>query len=423
MLEEERNVRVNQRTAAGRLGALAAAALAVAACGVSGNQAASSTSQDTTPVKIGVVTGLTGPYTQLGEAQKNGAELAIKQLGGKAGSHPISVLIRDDQIKPDLALDKTKELVQTDKVDFLTGCVSAATTLPINQVAKQAGVPYLGTCQTEKLNRPPDLGPNTFHIAPLPSQDVNAVTPWVVNNLGKKLLFLQPDYAWGHEQYDAFQKAVPAAGGTIQGVIWAPLGTTDFTSYIPRIQAAKPDVLMLGAAGRDQESFLKQAKQFGLDKQMKIFQFLADMAFDDEMGFDVIQGTYGATNFVWTNKDASTQKYVKDYQVAYGKPPGGYSAYVYNAVMLIAQQVKANKYKPDDFSKALSGLKFDISQGPEFVRACDHQAFQPTYIVQGLSQADAASKGGSAQFGYRQVISTIPAEEKQAPSCSELGLK
>jgi len=101
----------------------------------------------------------------------------------------------------------------------------------------------------------------------------------------------------------------------------------------------------MGAAGRDQEAFLKQAKQFGLDKKMKIFQFLADIAFDDEMGYDVVAGTYGATNFLWTNKDAGTQKFVKDYTAEYGKPPSGYSAYVYNAVMLIAQQVKADLHR------------------------------------------------------------------------------
>ena len=230
---------------------LAVAAL-LAGCGVAGGSSGSSGgSQDTTPVKIGVVTGLTGAYVQLGEAQRRGAELAIKGLNGKAGSHPVSVLVRDDQIKPDLALEQSKTLVQVDKVDFLTGCVSAATTLAINQVAKQAGIPYLGTCQTEKLDRKPDMGPYTFHIAPLPSQDVNAIVSWVVKNLGKSVYFLQPDYAWGHEQYDAEQKAFPAAGATSLGVSWAPLGTTDFTPYIPKIQAAHPDVLMVGAAGND----------------------------------------------------------------------------------------------------------------------------------------------------------------------------
>jgi len=398
-----------------------AAAALLAGCGVAGGSSSSGGSQDTTPVKIGVVTGLTGPYVQLGQAQQRGAELAIKDLNAKAGSHPISAIVRDDQIKPDQALEQSKTLVQVDKVDFLTGCVSAATTLAINQVAKSAGIPYLGTCQTEKLNRKPDFGPYTFHIAPLPSQDVNATVSWIVKNLGKNVYFIQPDYAWGHEQFDAEQKAFPAAGGTVLGVSWAPLGTTDFTPYIPKIQAAHPDVLMVGAAGNDQVNFLKQATQFGLNKQMKIFQFLEDFGFDQQMGFDVIQGTYGATNFYWTVKDPGTQKFVKDYQAAYGQPPSGYAAYVYNAVMLIAKQVEANKYKPDDFAKALAGSKFDLAEGAMSIRACDHQTMQPTYIVQGLSSAQAQSDGGSAQFGFRKVLETVPGSESQMPPCSEVG--
>lgn len=400
----------------------AAGAMLLAACGVAGGSSGSSSgSQDTTPVKIGLVTGLTGAYVQLGEAQQRGADLAIKTLNGKAGTHPISVIVRDDQIKPDQALAQSKTLVQVDRVDFLTGCVSAATTLAINQVAKEAGIPYLGTCQTEKLNRKPDYGPDTFHIAPLPSQDVNAITGWIVKNLGKSIYFLQPDYAWGHEQYDAEQKAFPTAGATNLGVSWAPLGTTDFTPYIPKIQAAHPDVLMVGAAGNDQVNFLKQANQFGLNKQMKIFQFLEDFGFDQQMGFDVIQGTYAATNFYWTVKDTGTQKFVKDYQAAYGQPPSGYAAYVYNAVMLIAKQVASGSYKPDAFAKALAGGKIDLAEGPMTIRSCDHQSIQPTYIVQGLSAAQAASDGGSAQFGFRKVIQTVAASESQAPPCSEVG--
>jgi len=201
------------RTLPQRFGALlGAAAIAAVACGVSSTAPSSNQSSDTTPIKIGVVTGLTGPYAQLGEAQKNGAELAIKVLGGKAGSHPISTVVRDDQIKPALALQQTTDLVQTEQVNFLTGCVSAATTLSINQVAKQAGIPYLGTCQTQSLSKKENFSPDTFHIAPLPSQDVTAVIPWVLKNLGKNVALMLPDYAWGHEQGDAYAQVIPADG-------------------------------------------------------------------------------------------------------------------------------------------------------------------------------------------------------------------
>lgn len=416
---------VNQGSWARRLRRVAAVLVAGAiatACGVSSGQQSSGGSADTTPIKIGVVTGLTGPYANLGQAQANGANLAIKQLGGKAGSHPISAVVRDDQINATQAETQAKDLVQAQGVQVLTGCVSAATTLVINQVAKQAGIPYIGTCQTEKVNRPPDLGPYTFHIAPATSYDIKAASQWVAQTMGKKGVFVEPDYAWGHEQWDAWSKDFAAAGGQAGTPIWAPLGTTDWSSYIPKVQASNADFVMVGGGGRDAESFLKQAKQFGLDKQMKIFTYLADQAFDQEMGFDPLQGTYALQNFVWTDSNAGVQKFVKDYQAQYKSPPGSYSAYVYNAVMMYADAVKANQYKPDQFVKYLSGKTLSLAGGNVTIRKCDRQAILPTWATLGLSQSEAATKGGSAQFGYRQVVKTFPASESNLPTCASEGI-
>jgi branched-chain amino acid transport system substrate-binding protein len=405
-----------------QVAAVLAAGAVATACGVSGNQQSSGGNADTTPIKVGVVTGLTGPYANLGQAQANGANLAIKQLGGKVGSHPISVIVRDDTINATKAETQARDLIQAQGVKVLTGCVSAATTLVINQVAKQAGVPYIGTCQTEKVNRPPDLGPYTFHIAPATSYDIKATAEWSAQTLGKKGVFLEPDYAWGHEQWDAYSKHFAAAGGQAQGPIWAPLGNTDWSSYIPKIQASNADFVMVGVGGRDAESFLKQAKQFGLDRQMKIFTYLADFAFDQEMGFEPLQGTYALQNFIWTDKSASVQKFVKDYQAQYKSPPGSYSAYTYNAVMMYADAVKANQYKPDQFVQHLSGKTLDLAGGKVTIRKCDRQAILPVWATLGLSQSEAASKGGSAQFGYRQVVKTFPASESNLPTCAAEGL-
>jgi branched-chain amino acid transport system substrate-binding protein len=401
--------------------ALAAGAIATA-CGVSSGQQSSGGNADTTPIKVGVVTGLTGPYANLGQAQQNGVNLAIKQLGGKAGNHPISVIVRDDTVNATKAETQARDLIQAQGVQVLTGCVSAATTLVINQVAKQAGVPYIGTCQTEKVNRPPDLGPYTFHIAPATSYDIKATAQWSAQTLGKKGVFLEPDYAWGHEQWEAYSKNFAAAGGQAQGPIWAPLGNTEWSSYIPKIQASNADFVMVGVGGRDAESFLKQAKQFGLDRQMKIFTYLADFAFDQEMGFDPLQGTYALQNFVWTDSNAAVQKFVKDYQAQYKTPPGSYSAYTYNAVMMYADAVKANQYKPDQLVQHLSGETLDLAGGKVTIRKCDRQAILPVWATLGLSQSEAASKGGSAQFGYRQVVKTFPASEGNLPTCAAEGL-
>lgn len=396
-------------------------AVALAGCGGGGfEEGAEEGDQGSKPIKIGVITGLTGPYVTLGTAQRNGAEVAVKQLGGKAGDHPISVVVRDDGLQPDAALREAKSLVQSERVDFLTGCVSAATTLAINQVAKQAGVPYLGTCQTEKLTRPPDYDPQvSYHVAPLPSQVISSYMPWLCENLGKKLYLMIPDYAWGEEQAAAYEQQIEPSGCTVAGRAKFPLGTTDFTPYIPRIRNSAADVVIFGGAGRDQVNFMKQANQFDLDKRMKIFLNLEDFTFDEEMGFGLIDGTYAATGFYWTIDDPGVQEFVQDYEKAYGAPPSGYAVYVYNAVRLIAAAAEENKLSNEAFREFMEDREFEYAQGPESLRACDHQTSQATYIVEGLSAKEAEADGGSGKWGFRKLVETVDASEDQAPSCEE----
>src|SRR5688500_10142393 len=108
-----------------RAGLLAGVTLLVTACGGTvagggGGGGGGGGEGSTEPLKVGVITGLTGAYVQLGEEQRNGAELAVKLLDGKAGDRPIELIVRDDQLKPDVALREAQALVQEEQVDLLT---------------------------------------------------------------------------------------------------------------------------------------------------------------------------------------------------------------------------------------------------------------------------------------------------------------
>lgn len=371
------------------------------------------------PIKIGVITGLSGAYVSLGEAQRNGAELAVQELGGMAGDCTLEVLVRDGQLTPDVALREAQSLTQSEDIDFLTGCVSAGTTLAMNQVATAAGIPYIGTCQTEQLVRPPNASENTYHIAPLTSQPINAALPWLCDNLGPRALFLMPDYAYGHEQAAAYSRNAEDAGCENVGLAFFPLGTTDFLPYIPQVEGADPDVLVFGGAGRDQVAFMEQASQFGLRENMEIFLNIEDFTFDQEMGFDTIDGTYAMAHFYWTIDDPGAQEFVTAYQEAYGAPPSGYAVFLYNIVNLIAEHA-VDDQSPEAFRQAMEGLEFSLAQGPQFIRACDHQSFQPIYIMEGLGTDEAEERGGSAEFGFREILEVVPASEEHAPTCEEM---
>jgi branched-chain amino acid transport system substrate-binding protein len=410
-----------------KAGLVVGAALLVAACGgtvggSSGGGGGGGGGGSTEPIKIGVITSLTGAYVQLGEDQKNGAELAVEMLGGKIGDRPIELIVRDDQLKPDVALREAQALVQEEQVDFLTGCVSAATTLAMNQIASQAGVPYLGTCQTEQLNRPPNYNEAiTYHLAPVPSQTTNAAAPFICGELGQNVFLLMPDYAYGHEQEAGYKAAIPEQSGcTVAGTAYFPLGTTDYNPYIPTIEGSGADVLVFGGAGRDQVSFLRQAEQFALTDRIKTFLSLEDLSFDQELGFDLIDGTWAMSAFYWNVEDDGVQKYVEAYRTAYGTPPGGYGVYTYNAINVIAEQVEAGNETPEDFRAAVEGIEVSLGQGDMTIRECDHQALIPIYILEGLSADEAESRGGDAEFGYREVVDTVPGTEKFAPTCDEV---
>lgn len=402
---------------------LACTALLISSCGGSvagggGGDAGGATE----PVKIGVITGITGAYVQLGEEQRNGAELAVEMLGGRAGDRPIELIVRDDQLKPDVALREAQSLVQEEQVDFLVGCVSAATTLAMNQVATQAGVPYLGACQTEQLNRPPNFDPAvTYHLAPTPSQGITAASPFICGELGQRVFMLLPDYAFGHEQEIAYTAAIPAQPGcSVVGTAFFPLGTTDFNPYIPTIEGSGADVMVFGGVGRDQVSFLRQAAQFGLTERLRTFLTLEDLTFDEELGFDLVDGTYSMAAFYWSVDDPGVQKYVSAYRTKFGRPPGGYGVYLYNAINLIGEQVAAGNGSPEAFRAALEGKQVSLAQGPMTIRACDHQVLAPVYLLEGLGSDEAADRGGDAQFGLRAVVRTVPGTEEYAPTCQEV---
>ncbi len=407
-----------------KAGLVAGAALLVTACGgtVGGGGGGGAEAGSTEPIKIGVITSLTGAYVQLGEEQKNGAELAVELLGGQIGERPIELVVRDDQLKPDVALREAQALVQEEQVDFLTGCVSAATTLAMNQIASQAGVPYLGACQTEQLNRPPNFDEaTTYHLAPVPSQTTNAAAPFICGELGQSVFLLLPDYAYGYEQEAGYKTAIPEQSGcTVAGTAFFPLGTTDFNPYIPTIEGSGAQVLVFGGVGRDQVSFLRQAQQFGLTERFKTFFTLEDLSFDQELGFELIDNTWAMAAFWWNVDDEGVQEYVEAYREAYGTPPGGYGVYTYNAVNLIAEQVEEGNVSAEDFRSGMEGYETTLAQGAMTIRECDHQALIPIYILEGLAADEAESRGGDAEFGYREVVATAEGTEEYAPTCDEV---
>lgn len=417
------------------------ATLAVAGCGGQGAQAPKATpgqqapAQPTqpaqtaaggNPIKIGFVVSFTGAYAALAEDQWRGAQLAAEEINAKGGlaGRPITFIPRDDKLNPGESAKVTQELIQNEKVDMIVGGMNAAANLAINEQAKKANVPVFIISQSNQINKKPDWGPYSFHEALTPHMNGQATGRWVVENLGKKVYFLMPDYAFGKENYESFSAVVKAAGGTEVGADWFPLGNNDFTTYVNKIRAKKPDVLVSAALGADQVNLVKQLVSFGLNKEMKIFFAVVDLQADIAAGFQNIAGMYGGSNFYWelADKIPEAKKFVEAYQKKWNVPPSGYSGYGYSALWAIKLAAdKAGSVDKDKLVQALEGLEYASYKGKQFYRKCDHQAIQPIYIVKGRT-ADEAKNAGKEKYGLREVIAEIPADEKYERTCDQLGL-
>jgi branched-chain amino acid transport system substrate-binding protein len=370
------------------------------------------------PIKIGFHSALSGGLAGLGTDQAKGGELAVEEIKTVLG-RPLQWIARDDKNDPGEASRQAEQLVQNDRVDVLTGCVSAATTLAANQVAKRARLVYLGTCQSNNLNDAnKDWSEYTFHFAVSPWINNQMVMPWIYQNLGNKIYVIIADYAWGHENLESITKWLETQGVSPTGSARAPFPTRDFTTFIPQIRATAPEVVVAVQPGADQANFLKQATQFGLNKEMKIYHPVVDLPFDRENGQANIVDHYGGANFYFELADRlpSAKQFVDSFERKFSAKPSGYAAYQYNAIKAWAEAAeKAKSIEPAQVGEQLRGMTFDYSSGKSFIRKCDHQLFQPMHITKGRAEPQ-------GEWGFRDLVSSVEADEKFERTCEELGL-
>src|SRR5271168_4352427 len=225
------------------------------------------------PIKIGFNDPLTGVYAALGKNEQIGSEYAVAQINANGGilGRQVSLLV-EDSTSGDVgtAVQKGRKLIERDKVDFLLGNVNSAMALALGQVSNELKTFHIVTGGHTDAVTGTDCHWNVFRVCNTTQMEANAVAGTLIKNAGKKWYYITPDYAFGHTLQAGLEKAAAKLGGTKLGGDLTPLGTTDFSSYLIKAQAANPDVIIFLQAGDDAVNALKQAVQFGLDKKLHL---------------------------------------------------------------------------------------------------------------------------------------------------------
>ena len=225
------------------------------------------------PVLLGVDNPLTGTYAITGRNELHGMELAVEEINAKGGilGRPAKLIVEDSTSgDAGVAVQKARKLIDRDKVDFLVGNVNSGLTIAISAVAYEKRVFLMDPGGHADPITGKDCHWNVYQVDPSTTLLVNAIAPSLIKRFGKKFYFLVPDYAFGHGLLDAYNVNLKKYGATNVGTVLIPLGTTEYSSYLIKAQAANPDVIVILQNGEDQTNVLKQAVQFGLDKKFHI---------------------------------------------------------------------------------------------------------------------------------------------------------
>lgn len=373
-------------------------------------------------IKIGLPVPLTGPYGAEAKDQVRNAELAVKEFNETGGlnGRKAELLVRDDKLNPGEAATRTLELLEKDNANFIVGGLSAATQLSINNVTKQRKVIYVSISQSDAINEASDASPYTFHEALNPHMTTQAVGRYVFRK-GMKVAFLTADYAYGHEMTRGFTRIAKELGAEVVGEVKHPLGAQDYSTFLPRLQAMKPDVLVFNNFGNDNRIAIKQAGEFGMKKGMKFVTPILTYTARASGGASTYEGVIGGTQYFWgiENDTPSAKAFNAAFKAGNdNKYPSDYGAMAYSAVKSLLMAVKsAGATDSDKVAAAMASLRYDTYKGPQYYRACDHQSVQSVLVI------ESSAKEARNPADVFKVLHIAPADEKLLRSCQELGLK
>jgi branched-chain amino acid transport system substrate-binding protein len=257
------------------------------------------------PVKIGLLSDMSGPYRDVGgPGNRVATELAIEDFGGSVLGRPIQVLQADDQNKPDVSTSLARQWIDDQGVDVLADGAASSSGLAIQQVCREKKKIYLVTGPASSDFTGKQCSPYSAHF----SYDTYALAHGTGTALtksgGDSWFFVTADYAFGYALERDTMAAVKAAGGKVLGAVRAPLGTADFSSFLLQAQASGAKVIGLANAGTDLQNCIKQAAEFGMTKGGKqIATLLMQISDVNSLGQKVCEGLNYTDSFYWDMTD------------------------------------------------------------------------------------------------------------------------
>jgi branched-chain amino acid transport system substrate-binding protein len=377
-------------------------------------------------VFIGITVPRTGTYAVQGEDELKGYMLAVEHINngdplikkispkttrGVLGKE-LKYGVADSEAKPNTAVQEQSRFINENKAVLLTGSTSSAVAVALNKLAQREKVLYVAGISGSNDTTGKDCVRYGFRQCFYGQTAAAALGPILLKTFGndKKAAYLTPDYTYGHTVQHSIEDYLNKNGGwtTVTNQV-APLGAPDYSSYLLNVANSGADVLLNVNWGHDAVLSIQQAKQFGILAKQKLAIPYQTPFLAREVGADVMQGVYAATDFWWTLEDKYplAKLFVEAFDKKYGYKPewGANNAYMEFALWANAVENAGTFYPPEVIKAYESGQKIQSTVGEVYFRAADHQLVRPVIIVRGKKPADMRNKED-----FYDIVEIVPGE-------------
>lgn len=360
---------------------------------------------DTSPIKIAVITDMSGVYAGLsGRGAVLAVQMAVDDFGGKVLGRPIVVDAVDHQNSATIAEAKAREEFGSG-ADLALDMTNSAAAVAVAGVAKDLHKIAIVTGGATTAITGADCNKYTYHYA-YDTYSLAHGTGASVARAGYKTWYgIYPDYVFGKSMLADFTAAIKPYGGRFIHADTMPLGTTDFSTYMLAAKNAHPQVLALLNAGADTVNSMKAAKEFGLDKEMKIVVGLLFLSDVDALP-DVFAGSRITTSWYW-NQDKAARAWADRFTAKMGNGirPTSIQAADYSAATQWLKAVRAvGSTNADKVVAYLDGRKFDDFYAHHAQwRTRDHLVVHDMEVVDVLPRSEVKEP-----HAWYKVVDTIP---------------
>ncbi len=382
-------------------------------------------------VFVGVTSPLTGAYSADGKDHVLGYELAFAEINegganaqawGLKGKGVLGKMIRhgiaDSELKANVAVQAQTQFIQRDKAIMITGCVSSATAVALEELAQRDHVLNMVGASGANATTGHDCQRYGFRSQPSAYMACKALAPVVAQHYGrgKKVAYLVPDYNYGHSVFNAFSEFTKPYGWTTAAQVVIPLSASDYSSALLNIANSGADVFVNIEFAAQAVNSTKQAAQFGIFKKMQMIVPNISSFQAQETGAQLMQGVFGTMDWYWTLEDRFplSKNFVTAFRARNHYIPnwGAHIGYLQTYLWALAVE-RAGTFYPPAVIKTLEASKanpFNSTLGKVWYRAEDHQLVRPVPVV--VAKAPKAMK---SKDDYFDIVDMVPGEQAISP--------